>query len=146
MGVRLTAPTNIPSKLRDPDGKFMADREIPLVVSYNTNNVKDSDVPKTYDDLLAPSWANKLTTSAGGLLVPWTGAMLQIKGEDFIRKLAAQKVSVQTIPPAAVIGLVGSGEVTALFPASLGDTLALNKEGRSGELGRVGANPNKPRL
>jgi iron(III) transport system substrate-binding protein len=123
------AATNIPTKLRDPDGQFMADREIPLVVSYNTNSVKESDVPKTYDDLLSPNWVGKLTTSAGGLLVPWTGAMLKIKGEDFIRKLAAQKVSVQSIPPAAVIGLVGSGEVTMMFPASLGDTLALKKKG-----------------
>jgi iron(III) transport system substrate-binding protein len=122
-------PTSIPAKLQDPDGQFVADREIPLVVSYNTNAVKDADVPKTYDDLLSPAWVGKLTTSAGGLLVPWTGAMLKIKNEDFIRKLAGQKVSVQSIPPAAVIGLVGSGEVTMMFPASIGDTLALKKKG-----------------
>lgn len=110
----------IPSNVRDPDGYFVADRENPLGFVWNTNTVPESEGPKTFDDLLDPRWKGKLSTNNTSQAVQFFGAMLTIKGEDYVRKLAQQDHHVQSMAANAVTQLVESGEVISTWPASVG--------------------------
>jgi iron(III) transport system substrate-binding protein len=59
---------------------------------YNSTLVKPEEI-RSYDDLLNPKWKNKIgyldPRSAGGGTATWA-FFLKIKGEDFLKKLAAQ--------------------------------------------------------
>ena len=59
---------------------------------YNPTLVKPQEI-RSYDDLLNPKWKNKIgyldPRSAGGGTATWA-FFLKIKGEDFLKKLAAQ--------------------------------------------------------
>jgi ABC-type Fe3+ transport system substrate-binding protein len=106
--------------VQDPDGYFVADRENPLGFVWNTNAVPESEGPKTFDDLLDPKWKGKLSTNNTSQAVQFFGAMVLLKGEDFVRKLAQQDHRVQSLAANAVTQLVESGELVATWPASIG--------------------------
>ena len=59
---------------------------------YNSTLTKPEEI-RSYDDLLNPKWKNKIgyldPRSAGGGTATWA-FFLKIKGEDFLKKLAAQ--------------------------------------------------------
>lgn len=59
---------------------------------YNSTLMKPEDI-RSYDDLLATKWKNKIgyldPRSAGGGTATWA-FFLKIKGEEFLKKLAAQ--------------------------------------------------------
>src|SRR5882724_2024900 len=59
---------------------------------YNSTLTKPEEI-RSYDDLMNAKWKNKIgyldTRSAGGGTATWA-FFLKIKGEDFLRKLAAQ--------------------------------------------------------
>ena len=95
------------------------DYESYLSLGYNTKLISDADAPKTLDDLLDPKWQGKLGIAGTSTLPNWIGAVLRDKGdkgEDFLRRLAAQKMRVYQISARAVANLVISGEVP-LSPA-----------------------------
>jgi ABC-type Fe3+ transport system substrate-binding protein len=110
----------IPTEVQDPDGFFVADRENPLGFVWNTDKVPEAQGPKTYDDLLDPKWKSKMTTNNTSQAVQFFGAMLQLKGDDYVRKLAQQDLQVQSLVANAVTQLVESGEVISTWPASVG--------------------------
>jgi iron(III) transport system substrate-binding protein len=96
---KFTAPSTekFPSYAKDKDSLITAWRTLPFGILYNTELVKSADVPKTWDDLLAPKWKNKIgmpdptlhTTTAQFL---WN--LQKFKGDkwlDFVRALGRQE-------------------------------------------------------
>ena len=63
------------------------------VIGYNTKLVKESEAPKSWEELLQPQWAGKLAIDESD--VEWYAAMLDYwgrdKGTQFMRALARQK-------------------------------------------------------
>jgi iron(III) transport system substrate-binding protein len=114
---------------KDPEGYFVADREAPLMFSYNTNLVPEADAPKTYDDLLNPKLKGKLSTNDGNQGLYMLGGMLQMKGEEFVRNLARQEVAVHSLSSDALLALNTTGEVAISFPNSIGNILAAKDKG-----------------
>ena len=84
---------------------------------YNTDLVPAADVPKTLDDLLSPKFTGRMALPNGSTMINWIGALLRDKNEDFVRRLAGQKMRVFEVSARAVANLVVSGEV-AMSPAS----------------------------
>jgi iron(III) transport system substrate-binding protein len=127
---RFTSPslTGIPKEVQDPDGFFVGDRENPLGMAFNTKQVPESDTPKSFDDLLDPKWKDRLTTNDGSQGIQFFGAMLELKGEDYVRNLAQQNVTVYSLAAKAATELVISGEITATFPSSVGHVSASRKD------------------
>lgn len=119
----------IPKEASDPDGYFYPDRENPLILMYNTKLVPEAEAPKSFDDLINPKWKGKLATTDSSQAVQYTGALLRIKGEDFVRKLSEQDVQVHSGAARAVADLVAGGEVLMTFPASISHAQLLQKEG-----------------
>ena len=83
----------------------------PYVVAYNKNLLRQSNLPKTYQDLLNPAWKNKMMME--GTKVDWFAGMLQImgreKGLQYMRDLAKQQI-VQRTGHTLIAQLVAAGE------------------------------------
>ena len=106
----------IPAALKDPDGYWTGVYWNLEVLAYNTKMVRSSEVPKTWEDLLAPRWKAQLALEEED--VDWYTAMLQLmgeeKGKDFMRRLAAQQPQIRT-GHTLLAQLIGAGEF-ALAP------------------------------
>jgi iron(III) transport system substrate-binding protein len=100
-----------PDSVKDPDGTWTSFFINTHVLVYNTNLVKKNELPKTFQEVINPKWANKIMMSEDFDIF---GMMLKVmgrdKGLDFMRKLAAQGVEVRDSYTLAVQG-VASGEV-----------------------------------
>ena len=83
----------------------------PYVVLYNTKLVAAQNLPKRYDDLLAPFWKNKMILEKDK--VDWFTAMLHILGRDkgirYMRELAKQGPMLR-IGQTLITQLVAAGE------------------------------------
>jgi len=51
---------DLDEKYKDKDGCWFASRISTFIIAYNTNAVKGSEVPKTWEDLTNPRWKGKL--------------------------------------------------------------------------------------
>ena len=92
---------------------WATDREAYIGLAYNTDVISPSAAPKKFDDLLKPELKGKIgltTTDTGGRMV---GAMLAIKGTEFVQKLKSQDVSLYAVSGRAMLDMVISGEVGA---------------------------------
>ena len=87
-----------PKALSDPRGLWSGFFLLPQVVIYNTNLVPAAGAPKSYNDLFDTKWKNRISIPDSG--VTWYHGMLQYlgaeKGRSYMKRLAAQNVSVQT--------------------------------------------------
>lgn len=107
------------SKEKAPGGLFFTtvDRESYPGIGYNKNVIRDSDVPKSFDDLLKPALKGKMGISGEEIGARVIGAMLKAKGEGFVKSLTAQDVKVYALPALGLNELIVSGEVPLTFTA-----------------------------
>jgi iron(III) transport system substrate-binding protein len=96
------------------------DRETYMGVGYNTNLIQASIVPKNYSDLLKPELKGKIGFVSNETGTRTLGAILKVKGEEFVKKLRVQDISLHSISGRAMADLVMSGEV-ALSPTIFRD-------------------------
>ncbi len=85
---------NIPTDFVDEKGYWTAYYVNPYGLGYNTELVKKEEVPKTYEDLLAPRWkGNKISidNTAYSFLAGLISAWGREKAVSYFRKLAAQE-------------------------------------------------------
>lgn len=106
-----------PSETKEDAGKgavyWATDRESYMGFAYNKEKLAPAAVPKNYDGLLNPALKGKMafvTTDTGARTV---GAMLRIKGEEFLKKLRGQELTMHSFSAQALNDLIVSGEVEA---------------------------------
>jgi iron(III) transport system substrate-binding protein len=110
---------NFPAKFKDKDGQLVAWRITPVGILYNTELVKQNDLPKSLDDLLDAKWQGKISMpdpSRHASTAQYLWNLQQVKGEkwlDFVKGLAKQKPllveSYSTVPNAIVRGEASLG-------------------------------------
>src|SRR5713226_355775 len=107
------------SKEKAPGGLFFTtvDRESYAGIGYNKTAIRDSDVPKNFDGLLKPALKGKMGISGEEMGAKVIGAMLKVKGEGFVKKLAAQDIKLYGLPALGLNELIVSGEVPLTFTA-----------------------------
>jgi iron(III) transport system substrate-binding protein len=107
--------------MSDPEGSWVAGKTTYWCMSYNQDEVKQSALPKEWDDLLAdPFWRSHLalTNSAAGWLPPLWQAKGDEWGRTFMRRLFLEVKPQQRIEGRdAATQLVASGEIAAVMPA-----------------------------
>jgi len=85
-----------PDSVKDTDGTWTSFFMNTHVLVYNTKLVKKDEVPKTFDEVAQPKWRSKITMPEDFDIF---GMMLKVmgrsKGMDFMRRLAAQDVSLK---------------------------------------------------
>jgi iron(III) transport system substrate-binding protein len=89
------------------------DRESYIGFAYNKNVLSVGDVPKNFDGLLKPALRDKLGLSGDDTGARSIGAMVKVKGEEFVKKLKEQRIKAYMMAGSALTQLVASGEVPA---------------------------------
>jgi iron(III) transport system substrate-binding protein len=101
-----------PKDMLDSDGMFAIRTINIVIISYNTNLVKEADAPKTWKDLLDPKWKGKMVKSHpaySGTTLTSTYLLSKELGWDYFNELAKQ--SVMQVQSAGDPGIkVGVGE------------------------------------
>lgn len=92
--------------------QYVANRFAFFVMGYNTNLVKPDELPATYEELLHPRWAGRITIE--GTDTQWFAAVVKAMGEQkglaYFRKLAALKPIIRN-SHILIAQLVAAGEV-----------------------------------
>jgi iron(III) transport system substrate-binding protein len=86
-------------------------RESFIGVGYNPNIIPQGAVPKNFSDLLKPELKGKMGFATSDTGVRMMGAILKFKGEEFVRRLKAQDISLHSVSGRAMADLAISGEV-----------------------------------
>ncbi len=84
-----------PREERDSDGQFASVRAQLSVIAYNTKQVKAEDAPKSFADLLAPKWKNRMVKAHpgySGTIVTSTYATEKALGWPYFDALAKQRI------------------------------------------------------
>lgn len=92
---------------------WATDREAYIGLAYNTDVISPGAAPKKFDDLLKPELKGKIgfaTSDTGSRVI---GAMLAIKGSEFVQKLKSQDVTLHAVSGRAILDMVISGELGA---------------------------------
>jgi iron(III) transport system substrate-binding protein len=101
-----------PAAIR-PHREWVGDRLNVISAGYNTNLVKGADIPKSYDDLLAPKWKGKLSVEADDSV--WFGALVTAMGEEkglkYFRDLVQTNGLQRRKGHTLIANLIVSGEV-----------------------------------
>jgi iron(III) transport system substrate-binding protein len=96
------------AQYKDPDGFYAVWRATLSVMAYNTNLVKEPEVPTGYLDLLDPKWKGKLVKahpSYSGTSLTGTYALTKALGWDYLEKLSkngVQQLQSTTAPPKSI--------------------------------------------
>jgi len=105
-----------PAKLRDPKGFWASTNVYFLALGFNTRSVRASDVPKSYEDLLAPRWKGQMmwgtSRDTGGPL--FIGNILLTMGQEagkaYLQKLRGQNIITSSVSARQILDLVVAGE------------------------------------
>ena len=89
------------------------DRESYIGFAYNKNLLSAGEVPENFDGLLKPALRDKLGLAGDDTGARSIGAMIKVKGEEFVRKLKGQNIKAYPMAGSALTQLVASGEVPA---------------------------------
>lgn len=85
-------------------------RESGIGLGYNTKQIAQKDLPKTYQDLLDPKWKGKLAIAGSETGPSWMGTMLATFGEDLVKRMAQQKFDVHMVSAMGLLDMVINGE------------------------------------
>jgi ABC-type Fe3+ transport system substrate-binding protein len=103
--------------LKDKEGYWSSTFQNTFVLAYNTRNVKPGDVPKSYDDLLKPTWKGRQIINDTDSF-EWFDGLLRFWGKEkalaYFRRLAAQDQIFQR-GARGRIQLVAAGEAPLTF-------------------------------
>ena len=97
--------------LVQPDGFWVATRYSFIVLGYNTKLLKSSEAPKTYEDMVDPKWAGKITVER--FYIDWFMTLMKHwgpeKGRNFFQRLGKNDIKLregQTL----IAQVLGSGD------------------------------------
>jgi iron(III) transport system substrate-binding protein len=122
--------TNYGPDAIEPQKHWVFMREDYASLGFNLNAYSPEQVPQTHADLLDPKWRGKLGVSATeSTLTVWVGTLAVSEGEDFVRKLAAQKMTLYNMGGPAVANLVVSGEAPLVVNNRASHMYARRKDG-----------------
>ena len=119
----LPAFAELPDSSKSANGLWVAYRRQFYCTAYNTNLVKESDLPKRWEDLLtSPFWRDG-AIGAGNLPQLWLLSLWGAKGEDYVRDYIPRffnvvKPQIRKEGASAMVSLVVAGEFRMSIPAS----------------------------
>ena len=125
-----TSVADIPAHIVPAHKGYVPTRLTLYVLAYNTNRVRASEVPNSYNDLLDPKWTGRFALEAAD--VAWFAAVASAMGEDkglaFFRKLAAMKPSIRA-GHTLMAELVAAGEIDMAIDAHVQGVARLKDKG-----------------
>ena len=115
--VKWTPDADLPKKLFDPDGYWVACNYYINTPGFNTDLVPRGSEPRTFEDLLDPKWKGKMAWNiqpsisagqgfAGSVLI----AMGEAKARTYLASLSKQNITPLKVSGRQVLDLVIAGE------------------------------------
>ena len=100
-------------KEKGPTGLYFwaIDRESHIGLAYNKNSIPGHLAPKNYDGLLRPELKDKIGFAGSDTGVTVVGAMIKLRGEEYLKKLRGQNPVVHNVSGRALLDPAISGEV-----------------------------------
>jgi iron(III) transport system substrate-binding protein len=118
------------SQFRQKDGYWVALGESILCIGYNTNIVKPSEAPKSYEDLLDPKWRGMIAVPSGSTFTHWMEGLWEIWGEDrardYFEKLKLNQPRLRAESARALTDLIAGGQIP-ISPGVLNAHMAMIK-------------------
>ncbi len=90
---------------------WTTDRESLISLGYNKNMIKAADVPKSFADLAKPENKGKIAVSGDSTGVRFIGAIIKVKGEEFLKQLKPLDIKMHMISGGALHELLAAGEM-----------------------------------
>lgn len=107
--------SKFPDATKEKTGKGLVfwaiDRESHIGLAYNKNSIAAKLAPRNYEGLLRPELKDKIAFAGSDTGVTVIGAMLKVKGDEYIKKLKGQNPAIHNVSGRALLDLVISGEV-----------------------------------
>lgn len=111
----------------DPDGYYHVASVATIGLLYNTTKVQPAEAPKSWNDLIDPKWAGQVSVGHpgfSGFVGVWAIAMKKLYGDDWFKKLAANKPQVGRSIIDTVTTLTSGERSVAAGPANLAAQVA----------------------
>ncbi|HEY4136536.1 MAG TPA: extracellular solute-binding protein [Alphaproteobacteria bacterium] len=124
----------VPDDIKDPQGYWLAPRVQYWCMTYNTNNVKKADLPKSWEDMLsAKAFYNgrigMVNRPNNHMIMLW-GAMGPEWSANYMEKLfTVVKPQFRKEGSDAIVGLTAVGEMDISFPTSNYRTFEYDEKG-----------------
>ena len=141
-----TPDVDLPKKLFDPEGFWIASNYYVNTPGFNTDLVPRGTEPRTFEDLLAPKWKGKMawnvqpSISAGqGFVGSVLIAMGEEKARAYLARLSKQNVTPLKVSGRQVMDLVISGEYA--IGLQIFNTHAVISAGRGAPAGWIPMQP-----
>ncbi|HSQ18937.1 MAG TPA: extracellular solute-binding protein [Blastocatellia bacterium] len=90
---------------------WITDRESLISLGYNKNLMKAAEVPKSFADLAKPENKGKIAVSGDSTGVRFVGALIKVKGEEFVKQLKPLDIKMHMISGGALHELLAAGEM-----------------------------------
>jgi iron(III) transport system substrate-binding protein len=106
----------LPAHYRDPNRYWVASHIYVMQPGFNTTLVPTAQRPKTYEDLLAPYWKDKMVwkmndmSGGPGFIGNILTSMGEERGMDYLRKLSGQRIKMVNASARAILDQVIGGE------------------------------------
>jgi len=94
---------------------WTTDRESLIGLGYNKNHIKAAEVPKNFADLLKPEYKGKIAVSGDATGARMIGAMMRVKGEEFVKRLRSLEIKMHMVSGGALQELLAAGEMAMSF-------------------------------
>jgi len=108
---------------------WTTDRESIIGLGFNTKLIKPEDAPKSFADLLKPEYKGKYAVSGDATGARIIGAMIKVKGDEFVRKLKVQGTKMHMVSGGALQELMAAGEFPMSFSIFRNHVLAGQAKG-----------------
>jgi iron(III) transport system substrate-binding protein len=126
------------ARFKDKDGYWTDVFPTVHAIPYNTQLVAAADVPRHYTDLLDPKWKGRLGLNRNNYI--FIAALFDFygkeKGEEFLRKLAAQNPQVRS-GGTLTATLVGAGELPIALPVNANNVENVKEKGSPVDWARI---------
>ena len=103
------------SQFKQPEGFWVAIGQSILCIGYNTNIVKSSEAPKTYEDLLDPKWRGMISIPSGSTFTHLMEGLWEIWGEgrarEYFDKLKLNQPRLRSESARALTDLIAAGQI-----------------------------------
>lgn len=94
---------------------WTTDRESIIGLGYNKNHMRGAEVPKSFSDLLKPEYKGKYAVSGDATGARMVGAMVRVKGEEYVKQLKSLDLKLHMISGGALQELLAAGEMAMSF-------------------------------
>lgn len=111
--------------------KYLTVSVSPYTVTYNKNLVPESEVPKTWDDLVDPKWHGKVVLTdprSSPSWMAWADLMDKSNGDGYLKKVAALDPAIVDSASSGA-AKIAAGSAALSFPATAGNAAELIKQG-----------------